>query len=886
MPTTRFMRTLFLVTVLFAAAVLGAAPARAQAPSAGTSIGNQATATYQDGSGATRSVTSNVVLTVVQQVASFTLTSNNTLTAAVGNVVYFPHVISNTGNGSDSFKLSVAQTSGFTANSVTIYYDANGNGIVDPGDTVIANNGSTPTIPAGGAAAIIVQATVPSSATGSSVLTLTGSSNFNVGLASQNNTDTVNVTANAVIPVTKAVSSPTAVANATTQYTYTLAYTNTGNSTATSLKLTDTLPAGVTYVTGSGVWSGSGTALTDALAGDPAGIAYDFGLTTANTVTATISSVAAGQSGFVTFKFTVNANTAAGVVYNQAGTSYNDGSGTTITGTTNKCPLTVLPNASVGLTGETIASANQGAEVLFHNVVTNNGNKTDTFNITVNAAVTNPFPTGTTFVLYQSDGVTPLLDTNQDGIPDTGALDPTKTYTVVLKAILPASASAGGPYSVQKTATSSVDPTQKTNVTDTLTTINASTVDLTNTSAYNAGTPAPGQGAGPEASPVTTLSVNPGSPATFTLFVNNLSNVSDSYVLQASTDSTFATQVLPSGWTVTFLNGTTAVTNTGLIAKTSNQQLSAVVQTTSNALAGSTEVYFRVLSPTTGAKDVKHDRVTVNTVRSLTINPNGTGQVYPGGSVVYPVSIRNTGNVLEGDGAISTTSLALGDTVTGFTSVVYWDKNNNGVLDPTDPIITSLAALTGGSNGASTVAGLDPGEAATLFVKVYAPSGATVGTVDTATLTATTTGTINSVAAPAAAIATDTTTVISGNLVLTKFQSLTAPDATGAAPWVTTTLTAGATPGATIYYKIVLTNNGTANATSVVVTDPTPAFTLYSKGDNTTTPPGKGVMTTDGTTFTAVTTPTDGTTGTIQANVGTLTPGQSATVYFCVKIRP
>ena len=48
--------------------------AYAASPAAGTSIGNQASATYTDGSGANRTVTSNTVQTVVQQVASLTLT--------------------------------------------------------------------------------------------------------------------------------------------------------------------------------------------------------------------------------------------------------------------------------------------------------------------------------------------------------------------------------------------------------------------------------------------------------------------------------------------------------------------------------------------------------------------------------------------------------------------------------------------------------------------------------------------------------------------------------------------------------------------------------------------------------------------------------------------
>ena len=59
--------------------------AHAAAPLAGTSIGNQASASYVDQASVTRNVTSNLVTTIVQQVAALTLQQNlsKTVTAAV-----------------------------------------------------------------------------------------------------------------------------------------------------------------------------------------------------------------------------------------------------------------------------------------------------------------------------------------------------------------------------------------------------------------------------------------------------------------------------------------------------------------------------------------------------------------------------------------------------------------------------------------------------------------------------------------------------------------------------------------------------------------------------------------------------------------------------------
>lgn len=633
---------------------------------------------------------------------------------------------------------------------------------------------------------------------------------------------------------------------------------------------------------GSGRWSNSGaTALTDAAAGDPAGVAYDFNVTTAGTVTATIASVPAGASGTITFQFNVNAGAPAGIVYNEANVAYDDGTGTNRIDKSNKVPFTVTVVAAVDIVGDTEATAPQGAVVRFDNPVTNNGNRTDTFDITT---LNVSFPAGTSFVLYQSDGQTPLLDSNSSGIPDTGPLAPGATYNLVVKAILPANAVSAIPVTVNVTARSANDSTVFDTAPDTLNQITASTVDLTNDSA---GGGAPGAGAGPEVNPVKSNAVNPGASTQFVLYVNNTSAQANAYVLEASTDPTFATLTLPAGWSVSFIddNGT-AIADTGLIAAGGNMRVRANITTAANSAAGDREIYFRAKSPTTNTQDIKHDRVSVNTVRGLSIVPNNTGQVYPGGSVVYTHTIRNTGNVVEGDAA-GEVVLSMTNNLNGFTSVTYWDRDNDGILDPTDPAVTDLSSLVGGSNGASTSAGLDIGEGATLFVKVYAPPGAVVGSTNATNVIATTTGAINTIAAPAPAVATDTSNIISGDLTVEKFQALDAAgDGTPDAAYSTNVITGGAVPGACIRYKITVTNSGTAPALNVVVTDTTPAFTVYHTGDGTTTATGVAVYTLNGTTFTAITAPAAGSGGNLSAAIGTLNPGESATVYFGVRIRP
>ncbi|WP_332775542.1 beta strand repeat-containing protein [Polaromonas sp.] len=858
---------------LFAALVLALAgfAAHAAPPPSGTSISNQASATYSDASGVSRTVTSNVVQTTVQQVASLTLAANGAQNATPGSVVYYPHTLTNTGNGSDGFNLATGNAGGFTMAGVQIFAD---NGSGQPTGAPITSTGS---LAAGAVFKFIVAGTLPGTATAgqTNAITVTATSLFDA-TKTTTNTDTTTVSNNAVITLTKAVSASSG-APGSGPYTYTLTYTNTGNSTATAVVISDIVPAGMTYVAGSARWSVTGAAaLSDS--GGSSGSApntltsqYTAGTTTYR---ATLNQVAPGQSGTISFNVNIGAATAPGTLNNTATTSYNNGAAT-VTGSSNTVPFAVQQTAAVTITGQTVAGpATPGSTVSFTNVVTNAGNGVDTFNITTSGS---GFPAGTTFQLYKSDSVTPLVDTNSDGTVDTGPLAAGATYSVILKATLPPSATnAGAPFSVTKTATSVFDPTKTASTTDTLSAIASASADLTNNAPLPTATAAQGAGAGPEATARVTNAVNPGAATSFTLVANNTGPSPDSYNLGASTVSSFASQVLPAGWTVSFkadggagncsTTGAT-ITNTGSVAAGGSVTVCAVVTVPAGYTAGTNDVYFRILSPTSNASDTIHDAVTVNAVRAISITPNGAGQTYSGGSYVYSHTLVNTGNVSEGNGTASTVVLAAANNQASWTSTLYYDANNNGVLDATDPQITgNLNTVTGLSGG------LASGQSITVFDKVISPSGAVPGAVNATTITITTTNGSYVSAAPAPAVATDSTTVIAGNLNLIKAQALDTACAgpTGGTTYSTANLSAK--PGECVLYQVTITNVGSADATSVVVSDSTPSYTTLSSAPATTVGTiGAGA-------------PAVGATGTVTANIGTLTPGQLAVLTFGVKI--
>lgn len=840
-----------------------AVPVPSATPPAGAVVGNQASATYTDGSDTERTVTSNTTVTVVQQVASVGLTNDGSKIATPGGQVSFPHTVTNLGNGSDSFTLSAvdAGAGSFAFSTITLYADANQDGVPDNATAITAS----PSLAPSQSFSFVVVAAVPGGASipGSEDITVTATSVF-AGGTSATNTDSVTLSSNAVISMTKTLDILNGPSPAG-PLTYTLTYTNTGNTTATALEITDQLPAGVTYVAGSGRWSVLGTtALTDADDGDQTSGAnsIDYSID-GSEITAIIAAVQPGQSGTLRFQVNVDSGLAPGFLDNSATFDYNNGVETVSPQSTNTARYEVLSTAGVlwdeadPSASQTVASANQGGVVSFTNVVKNTGNGSDTFDVTLTGST---FPVGTTFALFQADGVSPMMDSNGNSTPDTGPLAAGATRIVVLKATLPTGASGdngGAGYTVTKVATSTLNSGATDTTDDTLTEIVASVVDLENDSGD-------GDGAGPEGAAVRSVSVNPGTTAEFTLVVQNDGSVSDSYNLEAAADALFASP-LAAGWTVTYRTapggGGSTVSNTGNISAGGSKTFYARVSVPAGNSPGSYPVYFRAISPTSTVSDIIYDEVVVNTVRLLGLTANNTGQIFPSGSVSYSHVLTNQGNVAE---ALNTIDLTTEHSLSGgWTSAIYHDVDGDGTIDASDPIITQVP-VTLSKVGA-------PGATINLIVKVYAPHTAVPGTVDSLEITAEATGLVS-------VFNTDTTTVVSGDLSLTKMQSVSTD---GGTTWgAFSTSQASASPGDLLKYQITITNTGSAEATGIEVSDATPTFTKYHA-----TP--AAVITIDGVTdarATVASTIADGSAGTLTFTIDDLQPGESAVATFVVKI--
>ena len=858
-------------------------------PLANYDIGNQATLTYQTLGGTNKLLQSNIVLTTINQTYALALDPDRIVEVTAGKDALFNHTLTNYGNGTDSFEI----THGYTGRTVTMYLDSNNNGVLDAGENEIVPTNNKYLISDIGAwesQSIIVRVSTTGGETTdvSSILTATSVGD---GTKTDTATETITFTQKANVGVYKALSSASGASDVAREVTVYLKVFNDSSTYAKDAKLIDTLNTKFTYIENSAKWQAYGTdtatAITDGQSTEE--IVYTVDKknsdgTGNDVINFTVKNVpqntlVESKGGVLSFKVLVKEGEAVGAIPNKATFEFKSGDEpAVITGKeSNSVTYTVLKYVRATFTGDTVANAQAGQEIRFVNVFKNVANAPEIYNL---AIADKFFPVGTTFrMTLQTPGENerPVLDNNGDGIVDTGLVAVNETLNVVLYAQLPQNiTNLQSNYTVKKVATSTHTPTYNVNVLDKLTTLTAATVDLTNNQDLAANADAPGKGVGPEQSPVTQISLNPGQNGNLVLYVNNTSSyITDTFKLEVSTKADFSDQNLPVGIGVKFkISGGVEVTTTTPILPNNSLRVDAEVSVALNTTAKTVPLYFRVTSLTTGAKDVKYDAVTVNAIRNVSITPNNTGSTYAGGQVIYTHTVRNNGNVLEGDGNASNIFIILSETQTWAATDVFLDTNGNGIFDI--GIDTPFGDF-------ATIGGLTPGQEVKIFTRVAAQVGAPAGSINVTTVRPEVS--IGTYSTPAiVTVATDTTTILAEDLTIIKGQKLTA-----AGTYVTTTQKAN--PGDTIYYRVEVRNNGAVDAKNVEIRDTVPYFTTILSGSGA----GEGVsykasyIVTDaqGTTSAfkiAETQPANGARGDVVAVVGTLKPNEKATLYFQVKI--
>lgn len=289
-----------LLAIVALGAMVLCSPAWPQGTPAGTVIQNSASATYSNSSGVAQpALTSNTVNVTVAQVAAVSLSpATSSQQQPAGAAATYAVTVTNKGNGSDTFSLAAASASS-PAWTAAIYKDdgANGgvanDGVRQAGETNIAT--STGSLAADASFRCFVVVQVPSGAAVSSTdtTTLTATSQFD-SAKKGTATCTTTVAAPALV-LSKSVDK--ANAKAGEAIVYTITYQNSGSTSVQSVVITDAVPSGTTYVTNSVTLSGSQK--TDASDSDEVTVS-------AGTITIVVGNVAAGASGTISFRVTVN----------------------------------------------------------------------------------------------------------------------------------------------------------------------------------------------------------------------------------------------------------------------------------------------------------------------------------------------------------------------------------------------------------------------------------------------------------------------------------------------------------------------------------------------------------------------------------------------------
>lgn len=254
-------------------------------------------------------------------------------------------------------------------------------------------------------------------------------------------------------------------------------------------------------------------------------------------------------------------------------------------------------------------------------------------------------------------------------------------------------------------------------------------------------------------------------------------------------------------------------------------------------------------------------QTTVAQVKTFTLLQTGAKTVPPNQQVCYPHSIQNTGNGPD--------TYALNAPTTGgvfaHTALAYYADSSPLDGQPDNGIaITTTGLLNAGSTFTFVVCGTTP-------------PGAMPTQVGTIIVSATDTNT----PVPTTQSATDTTTIGTAAINVTKKLSSVPPP--GYTP-----VTGGASPNAGPLYVILdYVNSGSVTANTLLLTDPLPAGMLYVPGSGRWTASGMTALSDTnagnpvGISYTAPTTLSN---GTISATLTSVPNGTSGTVYFQVQI--
>ncbi|WP_133501652.1 beta strand repeat-containing protein [Cognatilysobacter terrigena] len=551
--------------------------------------------------------------------------------------------------------------------------------------------------------------------------------------------------------------------------TYTISLTNRGNDNSNNTRITDPLPAGVTYVPGSlQVTSGANSGvMTDAAGDDQADyspgtrtVTFRVG-TTADASTGGVIAPTVGTT--VTFKVSIDPVANNTSLSNVANVNYvSNTSGIAGSGKTQPSSFTVTGNADLSVTKTGPATVGAGAPISYTVTVANAG--PDAANGAVLADTLPPGITGVSINCTPSGGAScPATMTNSMAIP---TLPSGGSVVFTYNGTAPSSATTLTNTATITAPPGVTDPSTANNSASATTSVQTADIAVTNVAS-----------AGP---------YYPNQTVTYTLTVtNNGAGTADAVSLSDTLPAsmTFVSLTAPAGWSATTpavgASGTVTAT-TASLAPGATATFTLVVQIPAGAANGSTFSDTATVSASSvdpaPANNSATASITITAGADVSINKTlvTTGTYYEGQPLAYTLVVSNAGPV-------TATNVQVTDT-------------------PTNLTITNVSGA-GCSALPCTIASLAAGASATINV--------------TATPVA---GTFDNAASVSAAQPDPTP----GNNSDTTGNGGTAMAAMDLAVTNVLTSTSPAATGSQVTYTITVTNNGPQSVPGASLTETMP----------------------------------------------------------------
>jgi len=682
----------------------------------------------------------------------------------------------------------------------------------------------------------------------------------------------------------------------------TVRYTNSGMRSGVLTFRTE-LPSGFRFVSGSAVWSHLPGALNEAgvaTTNGGAGVIRLLHTLAENALAVIVDAVPPNTSGTFSFVVLVTeqalpGTTSTSLDYGYFSNSCNPmaplgmsdacaGAGTAaklnFPVRSNRSEFTVLPRVGVVVASDPsreadtvsppeksghnqliVPAVQAGGVVAFRNFVTNTGNGIDTFNLQLpDPGQEEGFPLGTLYRLLASAGGSPLTDTNQDGITDTGLILPGESKEVWFSAELPVGANAGnGPFHILLTARSVQNRLISDAVWNSTTAVTGALLDLTTSAEGNQVAHSDGNGAtnlvpcdsgmncdlgpGPTSHPSGIVQSVLGRTVAYPVFLTNNDTQDNTYSFQAQ---------LPSGWSVKFMKGGMGsmfspcygppISQPVPVVAGGQREIAACVTVPANGTLGRHAwtltaqshgpSHLGVLVADTIALEMlamSKDSSAIQLLPAAATIPMPAGSVF-----TQRITLHNSGTQSCASGATgfdANLQLDARALAAGWTATIYLDRTGDGALDALSlPLGPALGVSPGNVNAALTAAGAEvldfPAASALNFlIQLSAPAMLPPFSVADYALS------IQDLSASACPLTRGAyRALVSGQQVrIRKTQALSA-DCQSDAQSLSTLSQAAivAAPGQCILYQVEVVNDGALALRNVSINDGVPVYTHYT----------------------------------------------------------